>query len=595
MKQKFIRVPFAQDGDVTDITIAPNHDGSVSYTEGWGDDYEKDLTTDAHAKVVEREVMNTLFHDITDNISHYQRRSFPEWVTPADNGGQAYPYARQAVVLYNNNLFVSLTDNNTSIPGVDESEWQPFIYQRASKEQAITGKDRNTLITPETLLCGLSNFQQVLKPYLLPIGSIIAWPGTIPPDGWLELNGAGFDETLYPDLAKLFPAGVLPDFRGEFIRGWDHGRDIDAERNILSWQADEIRSHRHSYYDNTGRGGGAGPAINQGMGQKFTDYTGGNETRPRNIAVMYIIKTDLASQEQGDVPTNLIVSPQSINAGIGSKKQINTTILPESVADRFPVTYKSSDASVCTVSDTGLVELVGVGSAAIIASVSTGLAATVNVVSNILLTNIKLPAISDLTAGERLTIAYTGIPTNYTEPLIFNSSNSNVATINNEGELIAVSAGTAVLTVTGSVSGKTSNVTVKVQAAQYVETYLTISENLSDLEDIEQARENLGLGDLAMLDTITAGDVGAVPVADEAIPSGKNLNNIMIAGQYFQNISSNAMDTLNYPENVAGVLIVYKTGIDNGCRQVYMPYNSTAEYRRYAYGSPLTWSTWETY
>lgn len=48
-------------------------------------------------------------------------------------------------------------------------------------------------------------------------------------------------------------------------------------------------------------------------------------------------------------------------------------------------------------------------------------------------------------------------------------------------------------------------------------------------------------------------------------------------------MTSNATLALNYAEAVAGVIIVYGTGVDTGgCRQVYMAYNSTVEYRRYA-------------
>ncbi|UGF32101.1 hypothetical protein LQQ80_25935 (plasmid) [Escherichia coli] len=33
---------------------------------------------------------------------------------------------------------------------------------------------------------------------------------------------------MYPNLAKAYPTNKLPDLRGEFIRGWDDGRGVDA-------------------------------------------------------------------------------------------------------------------------------------------------------------------------------------------------------------------------------------------------------------------------------------------------------------------------------------------------------------------------------
>ncbi|WP_176391383.1 phage tail protein, partial [Escherichia coli] len=63
-----------------------------------------------------------------------------------------------------------------------------------------------------------------------------------PPQGWLKYNGAPFDKNIYPKLGAVYPAGVLPDLRGEFIRGWDDGRGVDAGRIILAQQGDAIRN-----------------------------------------------------------------------------------------------------------------------------------------------------------------------------------------------------------------------------------------------------------------------------------------------------------------------------------------------------------------
>ncbi|HHL7787743.1 phage tail protein [Escherichia coli] len=76
----------------------------------------------------------------------------------------------------------------------------------------------------------------------LPVGVPVPWPSATPPTGWLKCNGAVFSAEEYPELAKAYPTNKLPDLRGEFIRGWDDGRGIDAGREILSAQGDAIRN-----------------------------------------------------------------------------------------------------------------------------------------------------------------------------------------------------------------------------------------------------------------------------------------------------------------------------------------------------------------
>ncbi|EAF5686210.1 tail fiber protein [Salmonella enterica] len=76
----------------------------------------------------------------------------------------------------------------------------------------------------------------------LPVGVPVPWPSATPPTGWLKCNGAPFSAEEYPKLAKVYPTNELPDLRGEFIRGWDDGRGIDAGREILSAQGDAIRN-----------------------------------------------------------------------------------------------------------------------------------------------------------------------------------------------------------------------------------------------------------------------------------------------------------------------------------------------------------------
>lgn len=65
---KTFKVPFATQGDRTSIPNEVQADGAVSYTQGYGYDYERDQVSDPAAKDIEREKMNGIFHDITEAI-----------------------------------------------------------------------------------------------------------------------------------------------------------------------------------------------------------------------------------------------------------------------------------------------------------------------------------------------------------------------------------------------------------------------------------------------------------------------------------------------------------------------------------------------
>ncbi|ACL05662.1 Tail Collar domain protein [Desulfatibacillum aliphaticivorans] len=149
-----------------------------------------------------------------------------------------------------------------------------------------------------------------------PTGSVVAFMGASAPSGWLECSGAAVSRTTYDNLFSVISTmyGVgdgsttfnLPDLRGYFLRGWSHGsgKDPDAGSRtdrgdgtcgdyVGTRQEDEFASHTH--YDDedllTFDGGGPVGSNSSGMSAVLPGSVGGAETRPKNVAVMYIIKT----------------------------------------------------------------------------------------------------------------------------------------------------------------------------------------------------------------------------------------------------------------------------------------------------------------
>jgi len=135
---------------------------------------------------------------------------------------------------------------------------------------------------------------------LLPAGAVSFFSMSYAPSGWLIADGSAVSRTAYAALfaaiGTTFGAGDgsttfnLPDLRGEFIRCWPGAKAVDTGRVFGSWQADNFRSHSHTYPGGTAGGGTAaqnGPPLG---GVLTTNSTGGTETMPRNIALLACIK-----------------------------------------------------------------------------------------------------------------------------------------------------------------------------------------------------------------------------------------------------------------------------------------------------------------
>ena len=148
------------------------------------------------------------------------------------------------------------------------------------------------------------------------VGSIIAWTTGTAPSGYLHCDGAAINRTTYATLFGVLSTTYgtgngsttfnIPDYRGRFLRGFASGQATDPDRasrtnrgdgttgdNVGTKQSDEFKAHTHNFdgEDVIGTfGGGAGFSLRYNPASQTTGTTGGNETRPTNIAVMWCIK-----------------------------------------------------------------------------------------------------------------------------------------------------------------------------------------------------------------------------------------------------------------------------------------------------------------
>lgn len=167
----------------------------------------------------------------------------------------------------------------------------------------------------------------------LPVGATVAFPLNKVAPGFLELDGSVKSIAVYPDLAAFLGTAFnkgdegagnfrLPESRGEFLRGWDHGRGVDVDRAIGSNQLDALQNITGQYAANNGvqlaatgtvlgafiatanggtqlpNGTASSGVINMSFDASRVARTA-DETRGRNLAVIWCIKAWNAPINQG--------------------------------------------------------------------------------------------------------------------------------------------------------------------------------------------------------------------------------------------------------------------------------------------------------
>ncbi len=166
----------------------------------------------------------------------------------------------------------------------------------------------------------LARLAAAVQQALCPAGTIVAYGGDTAPAGWILCDGTALNRntyaTLFAVIGTRFGYGdssnfQVPDLRGRFLRGRDGNTGRDPDRGsrtamnnggstgdaVGSIQGDQFRSHHHSVPRDSYGSNADNYALYStgGTDENFsydpgTSWEGGNETRPLNAYVNYIIK-----------------------------------------------------------------------------------------------------------------------------------------------------------------------------------------------------------------------------------------------------------------------------------------------------------------
>lgn len=203
----FIKTPFADSGDRDEVP-ATDPAGGVNWSQGYPADYSKDPLTDPSAKRIGRGSFNTLLNTLSTAINEIQKGGIAPFISAADNGGSPFSYGSGAIVIKDGVAYYSLTSGNTQTP--PSANWVPLL----------TANDGTGV----------------------PIGVPLFWPSDTPPNvNYAIMAGQSFSTTQYPRLAVAFPSGIIPDMRGQVIKG-----KPASGRTVLSLEGDGIKAHTHT-------------------------------------------------------------------------------------------------------------------------------------------------------------------------------------------------------------------------------------------------------------------------------------------------------------------------------------------------------------
>jgi microcystin-dependent protein len=230
-------------------------------------------------------------------------------------------YTNSAITSERNSINISLsTKANINSPTFTGTPTAPTPSSSSNDSSIATTAFVNNYVNAynTTFNASITSLnQQIADTRPVPVGAVFYMLNSMIPEGYLEANGQAVSRTTYsalwnylgqPNTGNETTTFNVPDLRGEFIRCWDNGRGIDTGRTIRSVQSSQNQDHYHASpnpVDNVTTSvkypfgyveisGVSVSTIDDSTGTTGfvpkTQSVGGSESRPRNVALVPVIK-----------------------------------------------------------------------------------------------------------------------------------------------------------------------------------------------------------------------------------------------------------------------------------------------------------------
>jgi uncharacterized protein YjdB len=170
--------------------------------------------------------------------------------------------------------------------------------------------------------------------------------------------------------------------------------------------------------------------------------------------------------------TGITLTPTSLTLSVGSSQQLAATIAPANASNKN-ITWTSNNTAVATVSATGMVTVVSIGSATITATTEDGGKTDTMVItttSQVFVSSITVsPNPATISIGNQQQLTATISPANASNKnTTWTSSNPNVAIVSSLGMVTSVAAGTCTITVTTQDGGKEAIAAITVDSVNKI-------------------------------------------------------------------------------------------------------------------------------